>query len=167
MSSLYEINQQLLAAIEMAEAGVEDVINAETGEVVSLADCLAGLQMAFEDKVEGCVLYMKNLKAEEQSIKAEVDALKKRAEAKAKRRERLEEYLKAICPEKQYESSKYCLKFRQSEVAVVPGDVSTLPTEYIKAKAVITADKVAIKKAIKGGKKIPGCSLEVKRNLSY
>ena len=165
MSSLYEINQQLLAVIEMTEAGIEDIIDTETGEVMSLTDCMAGLQMAFEDKVEGCVLYMKNLKAEEQAIKAEVDDLKKRAEAKAKRRERLEAYLRTICPEKQYESSKYCLKFRQSEVAIVPDDVSKLPTEYIKAKAVITADKVAIKKAIKGGKKIPGCSLEVKRTL--
>lgn len=167
MSSLYEINQQLLAAIEMTDAGVEDVIDTETGEVISLADCMANLQIAFEDKVEGCVLYMKNLKAEEQAIKAEVDALKKRAEAKAKKREKLEEYLRAICPEKQYESSKYCLKFRKSEVAVVPDDVSKLPTEYIKAKAIITADKAAIKKAIKAGKKIPGCSIATKRNLSY
>lgn len=167
MSSLYEINQQILAAIEMADAGVEDVVDTETGEVMSLADCMADLQLAFEDKVEGCVLYMKNLKAEEQAIKAEVDSLKKRAEAKAKKREKLEEYLRAICPDKQYESSKYCLKFRKSEETVVPDDASKLPTVFIKIKTTIAADKTAIKKAIKAGEEIPGCSIEVKRNLSY
>lgn len=170
MSSLYEINQQLATAIELYEAGIEDVVDTETGEVKSLADCMADLQMAFDDKVEGCVLYMKNLKAEEEAIKAEMDALKKRAEAKAKKRTRLEEYIRDICPDKKYESAKFCLKFRQSEGTVVPTDYEAMmkiPAEYRKEKTTVSIDKTAVKKAIKAGQEIPGCYLETKRNMSY
>lgn len=170
MSSLYEINQQLSAAIEMYEAGVEDVVDTETGEVKSLEDYMSEVQLAFDDKVEGCVLYMKNLKAEEDAIKAEMDALKKRAESKAKKRTKLEEYIREICPDKKYESPKFCLKFRQSEVTVAPtsyDDIMKLPSEFIKEKTAYSVDKTAVKKAIKAGEKLPGCYIEIKRNLSY
>lgn len=170
MSSLYEINQQLAAAIEMYDAGIEDVVDIETGEVKSLEDYMSEVQLAFDDKVEGCVLYMKNLKAEEDAIKAEMDALKKRATAKAKKRTRMEDYIRSICPDKKYESSKYCLKFRQSEVTVAPTSqdaIMKLPPTFIKEKTEYSVDKTAVKKAIKEGQTIPGCHIEIKRNLSY
>lgn len=170
MSSLYEINQQLAAAIEMYEAGVEDVVDTETGEVKSLEDYMSEVQIAFDDKIEGCVLYMKNLKAEEDAIRTEMDTLKKRADSKAKKRVKLEEYIRDICPDKKYESPKFCLKFRQSEVTVVPtvyDDISKLPSAFIKEKTAYSVDKAAVKKAIKEGQTIPGCHIEIKRNLSY
>ncbi len=170
--NLYEINRQLAAAIEMYDAGVEDVVDTETGEVKSLKDYMSEVQLAFDEKVEGCVLYMKNLKAEEDAIKAEMDALRKRAEAKAKKRTKLEEYVRDICPDKKYEGAKYCLTFRKSESVVAPTkdeELAKLPPEFIRKKIVcsVSADKTAIKKAIKEGFEIPGCHIEIKRNLSY
>ena len=170
MSSLYEINWQLANAIELYYSGVEDVVDEETGEVKNLEDYIAEVQIAFDDKVEGCVLYMKNLMAEEKAIKAEMDALKKRATAKAKERTKMEDYIRSICPDKKYESPKFCLKFRQSEVTVAPTsyeEIMKLPQEFIRKTEEYSVDKKAVKKAIQEGKKLPGCRIDVKRNLSY
>ncbi len=170
MSSLYEINWQLANAIELYYSGVEDVVDEETGEVKSLEDYITEVQIAFDDKVEGCVLYMKNLMAEEKAIKAEMDALKKRATAKANERTRMEDYIRSICPDKKYESPKFCLKFRQSEVTVAPtsyDEIMKLPQEFIRKTEEYSVDKKAVKKAIQEGKKLPGCHIEIKRNLSY
>ena len=61
--TLYEINDQFSAAMEMYETGVDEVVDTETGEVRSLADVLAELNMSREQKIENTVRYIKNLRA--------------------------------------------------------------------------------------------------------
>ena len=46
--TLYEINAQFAEAIELYENGVDGIVDTETGEVKSLADVLAELNMSRE-----------------------------------------------------------------------------------------------------------------------
>ena len=49
--TLYEINEQFSAAMEMYENGVDEIVDSEPGEVRSLADVLAELHMSREEKI--------------------------------------------------------------------------------------------------------------------
>ena len=62
--TLYEINEQFSAAMDMYEAGVDEVVDTETGEVRSLADVLNELHISREEKIENTVRYIKNLRAD-------------------------------------------------------------------------------------------------------
>ena len=62
--TLYEINAQFAEAIELYENGVDKIVDTETGEVKSLADVLAELNMSREEKIENTVRYIKNLRAD-------------------------------------------------------------------------------------------------------
>ena len=61
-------------------------------------------------------------------------------------------------------AGEYTFSLRKSEAVNVP-DITTLPSEYVKVKVEKSADKTAIKKAIKSGLEIPGTELETKQNV--
>lgn len=60
MATLYEINEEILSCVDM-----------ETGEIID-AEKLGRLQMAFDDKVEGIALWIKNLLSDAAAIKEEM-----------------------------------------------------------------------------------------------
>ena len=49
--------------------------------------------------------------------------------------------------------------------SVIVEDVNALPGDYKKVKVTETADKTAIKKALKAGEQIEGCSIQESINL--
>lgn len=53
---------------------------------------------------------------------------------------------------------------RKSESVIIE-DVNELPNEFKVKKLSIQADKMAIKKALKNGQKVKGCSIQVNNNL--
>ena len=73
--TLYEINEQFAAAIELYENGVDEVVDTETGEVKSLADVLAELHMSREEKIENTVRFIKNIRADSESARSEASNL--------------------------------------------------------------------------------------------
>ena len=62
--NLYDIDQAI-------EAAFEDAIDMETGEIVNeeAYKALDSLQMEFDQKAEGVLLWIKNLTAEAESLK--------------------------------------------------------------------------------------------------
>lgn len=170
--TLYEINAQFAEAIELYENGVDGIVDTETGEVKSLADVLAELNMSREEKIENTVRYIKNLRADSESARAEAANLIERADRFDKKAEQLESYLLSqlgAC--KKLETPLYTLKVRVSKSTCCPTDeeaIQRLPEGFwnIKTTVKITPDKKAIKAALEKGEKLEGCSIVENKRLS-
>ena len=170
--TLYEINEQFAAAMEMYEAGVDEVVDTETGEVKSLADVLAELNMSREQKIDNTVRYIKNLRADSESARAEASNLVERADRFDKKAEQLESYLLSQLGDcKKLETPLYTLKVRTTKSTCCPTDeeaIQRLPEGFwnIKTTVKVTPDKKAIKAALEKGEKLEGCSIVENRRLS-
>ena len=170
--TLYEINAQFAEAIELYENGVDGIVDTETGEVKSLADVLAELNMSREEKIENTVRYIKYLRADSESARAEAANLIERADRFDKKAEQLESYLLSqlgAC--KKLETPLYTLKVRVSKSTCCPTDeeaIQRLPEGFwnIKTTVKITPDKKAIKAALEKGEKLEGCSIVENKRLS-
>ena len=170
--TLYEINAQFAEAIELYENSVDEIVDTETGEVKSLADVLAELNMSREEKIENTVRYIKNLRADSESARAEAANLIERADRFDKKAEQLESYLLSqlgAC--KKLETPLYTLKVRVSKSTCCPTDeeaIQRLPEGFwnIKTTVKITPDKKAIKAALEKGEKLEGCSIVENKRLS-
>ena len=170
--TLYEINEQFSAAMEMYENGVDEIVDTETGEVKSLADVLAELNMSREQKIENTVRYIKNLRADSESARAEASNLVERADRFDKKAEQLEAYLLSQLGDcKKLETPLYTVKVRTSKSTCCPTDeeaIQRLPEGFwnIKTTVKVTPDKKAIKAALEKGEKLEGCSIVENKRLS-
>ena len=151
MASLYEINEAILNCVDM-----------ETGEIID-SEALEMLQMAFDDKVEGIALWIKNLLAEAEMIKAEKENLAKRQSSCESKAKSLKMYLSKFLNGKKFKTSKVSVSYRKSESIEII-DMSAIKEEYLKYSEP-TADKTAIKKAIKNGESISGARLIENSNI--
>ena len=169
--TLYEINAQFAEAIELYENGIDEVVDTETGEVKSLADVLAELNMSREQKIENTVRYIKNLRADSESARAEASNLVERADRFDKKAEQLESYLLSQLGDcKKMETPLYTLKVRTSKSTCCPTDeeaIQRLPEGFwnIKTTVKVTPDKKAIKAALEKGEKLEGCSIVGNKGL--
>ena len=170
--TLYEINEQFSAAMEMYENGVDEIVDTETGEVKSLADVLAELHMSRDEKIENTVRYIKNLRADSESARAEASNLVERADRFDKKAEQLESYLLFQLGDcKKLETPLYTVKVRTSKSTCCPTDeeaIQRLPEGFwnIKTTVKVTPDKKAIKVALEKGEKLEGCSIVENKRLS-
>lgn len=67
---LYEINEQLESLLMIGD----EYVDTSTGEVL-MKEAVDELRMEKEAKIEGCLLFVKNMTAEAEAIKAEIDKL--------------------------------------------------------------------------------------------
>lgn len=147
MASLYDIDQRILSCVDQ-----------ETGEVIA-PEHLEALQMEREQKIEGVVLWIKNLLADAAAYKAEKNAFEmrqKEAEAKA---ESLKQWLaKALAGEK-FHTAKCAVSFRTSQKVEVL-DLNNVPEELLRKTTSVEPDKKTIKAWLMAGVAVPGCRLE-------
>lgn len=149
--TLYEINDQIAACVDM-----------ETGEIID-QEALQTLELAFDEKVEGIALWIKNLLAEAKAIKEEKDNLAARQKACENKAESLKSYLAfALCGEK-FKTPKVSISFRKSE-SVRVNDISKLDDDYLKY-TVPTVDKTKVKQALKAGIELQGVQLVTNQNI--
>lgn len=141
---LYEINEAIL-----------NCIDPETGEADP--EKLDELLMMREEKLEGLALWVKDLKAEADAIKAEEKALAERRQAKERRAESISRYLEMMLDGQKFETSRAVCSFRKSQKVEIT-DLDKIPDDYLRYSAP-TADKTAIKAAIKDGLTIEGAEL--------
>lgn len=172
MANLYEIDAKLATLIENA-------FDLETGEVYedeeSLAKAIDECQMDLETKLENLGLYIKNLSADIEMFKKEEEKLKERRKSAERKidglKKYLDGYLSAVYPNED-DKAKWKMKtarvqigFRKSTTVEVP-DITKLAKKFIKKKVEESADKVAIKEALKAGEKVKGAYLQDNINLS-
>lgn len=151
MASLYEINEEILNCVDM-----------ETGEIIDTGR-LEQLQLAFDNKVEGIALWIKNLLSDAEAIKAEKDKLAERQKACENKARNLKEYLSKFLGGQKFKTPKVSISYRKSESVEVT-DISKLDDDYLKF-AEPTVDKTKVKKALKAGTTLQGVVLVENQNI--
>lgn len=161
--NLYQIRQEIEQILESGFA-----IDEETGEVLADESDLEALSIAEDEKLENCLCYIKNLKAEVEALKSEEGALSKRRKAKEAKAERLKNYVAGhmkMSGKKKFEAARCKASLTTSRSVEIDDTVffDCAPGEYIRIKK--EADKPAIKAAIASGIEIAGATITEKEGL--
>jgi hypothetical protein len=145
----------------------EQLIDNDGELTPELSEQLAITEEQLQNKSVAYSFVIKQMDADIDIIDAEI----KRLQAAKKQREKATEYLKDrikhamdLFEIEEIKTPLVKINFRKSETVEVD-DVNALPYAYKTVKVVETADKVAIKEAIKNGADIIGCSIATHRNL--
>lgn len=140
-----------------------EYVDTDTGEVFD-EEYLNGLRITKTRKVENIACWIKNLQAEAEAYKKEEEAFRIRRKQAESRIESLKRYLTNWVSGEKIETDRCKVSWRKS-VSVEIQDESRVPEDYKKEKVIINIDKVSIKKALTGGKDVPGASLLEKQNV--
>ena len=134
----------------------------------------AALELAIDDargardeKIKGVVAYVKELKADISVISDTMGQLEGRRTTLENKAKRLEGYIAhAVGEGTRWESPDgiHAIAWRKSErLAVI--DEALIPVQYMRERLSYEPMKDEIKRDIKGGATVPGCSIEVKQNM--
>lgn len=158
--NLYEIDQQILALVDM-----------ETGEIMDY-DAFAELKMARDEKIENMALWYKDLTAEAAAIRAEEVNLAARRKACENKAERLKAYLSDLLAGDKFKTPRVACSFRAAKSLQIQDEAEFIRAmetgqhfEYLTYKAP-TVNKTAITNAIKAGQVVPGAELVEKKSIS-
>lgn len=156
---LYEIDEMIMQAFDEA-------VDQETGEIVNEAAyaALDSLQEARDQKIEGVLLWIKNLVSDAEELKKEKMAFAERQQQAEKRAESLKRWVSMALNGEKFSTPRVSVSWRSSEAVEYAGDVTDLPAEYIKVRDP-EVDKMALKKALKAGEVIEGASLVKRQNM--
>lgn len=153
---LYEIEQEILACVDL-----------ETGEIID-PEKLETLELERDRKIEGIALWVKNLDAEAKAYKEEKDSFAQKQKVAENKAKSLKEFLSHYLDGTAFKSTKVNVSFRSSK-AVDVFNMDELMNyndcdSYLKY-AEPTPDKTAIKNAINSGVEIPGCRIVENNNI--
>lgn len=148
---LYEIDNAIL-----------NCIDDETGEIVD-AEKLNELQLARDEKIESIACWIKNLTAEAEALKKEKQAFADRQSWTEKLIENLKEYLSNALDGQKFSTAKVQVGYRKSEQVNIE-DVYKIPENYL-TYLEPKPDKAELKKLLKSGVKVEGCTLIEKNNI--
>ena len=159
MASIYELNknyQEVAALLETAETDEE---------LQAINDTLEILDVSIEEKVENTAKYIKNVESDIEGIKAEINRLTTLKKQKERNTEWLKTNIEYALKTKgidKLEVGTFKCGYRKSE-SVEVDDLSVVPKKYTKHE--IKADKAALKKVLKEGKKING--VHIQENMNF
>lgn len=166
---LYEIRSDIENCVRVDEES-EDLVNTETGEVFD-KEAFEKLQGEFNDKVLDLAKWIKNLDAERQAVYNEKQKLEKRKKTLDNKIESIRSYIdfctlnipKEKLPK---DATTVITRSKSSSVEVDLDELMKFDNcdDYL-TYAPPKPDKAEIKKAIKSGQTIPGCSIVEKQNL--
>lgn len=165
--TLYDIDAQIAALDGAAEDDM--LIDAETGELISVSQALDALRMERETKLENVACWVKNLIAEADAIREEENRLIKRRKAAETKAANLKAWLLAAMTREDGTTDK--LKTGRVMVSVKRNPPSTvvddalLPSTYKVAKITYQANKELIKRDLLAGGEVPGAHLEYGRSV--
>ena len=165
--TLYDIDAQIAALDGAAEDDM--LIDAETGELISVSQALDALRMERETKLENVACWVKNLSAESDAIREEESRLMKRRKAAETKAANLKAWLLAAMTREDGTTDK--LKTGRVMVSVKRNPPSTvvddalLPSTYKVAKITYQANKELIKRELLAGGEVPGAHLEYGRSV--
>ena len=161
---LYELANDYLALLDAID---NDEIPEE-----AIADTLESITACIEDKADSIACMLKNLDAECAAIKAEEARLAVRRKAKEKAHERIRQYLSETLQRAgldKIETARNCITFRKSESVEVNEEAfikwAKIHRDDLLKYSAPTADKTAIKFALKDGIEIVGAELRIKNNI--
>ena len=165
--TLYDIDAQIAALEDAAEDDM--LIDAETGELISVSQALDALRMEREAKLENVACWVKNLSAEADAIREEENRLIKRRKAAETKAANLKAWLLAAMTREDGTTDK--LKTGRVSISVKRNPPSTvvddalLPSTYKVAKITYQPNKELIKRELLAGGEVPGAHLEYGRSV--
>lgn len=162
MASLFDIDREISACIKLENS--DDFVNTETGEIIDV-QALDALKMEKEKKLRNIGCWVLNLKAEEQAIVDQIKKFTARKQAIHNKIESLQNYTAAALNGEPWKCTECEYKWRMTESVQFNGDIKAVPVEYLRLKEP-ELDKAKIKKALKSGVVIAGCTLEKKNSMS-
>lgn len=148
------------------EDAIFNCVDPETGEIIDEAQFDA-LQMERERKIEGILLWIKNLNAEAKAIREEEKTLAERRKVAENKAERLKNYIQNALNGEKFSTARVAVSYRKSE-AVVVDDLESMmcaSDDYLTYKDP-EPNKTKIKEAFKQGVNVPGCHLEERHNMT-
>lgn len=152
MRALYEIDNDILACVDK-----------ETGEIVD-TEKLEALEIEREKKIEGVILWRKDLMAEAEAVKNEARNLSNRARALDNKAEQLKSYIDYILHGEKFKTERCSVSYRKS-TGVVIDNLSLLPVEVWKEISEDWVSKTKIKEFIEAGQDIEGAHIEEKQSI--
>lgn len=157
--NLYEIDTKIMKAFEKA-------VDVETGEILDAQafEELDSLQMMKDEKIEGILLWIKNLSAEAEALKKEKQAFEARQKSATNKADSLKRYISGVLCGEKFKTDQVSVSWRKSEVVDYTGNVYALPDECIIRKEP-EVNKTALKKLLKEGTEINGAQLIVRQNI--
>ena len=156
--NLYEITRETLELASLLETE-EFTPELEAMLVIN--------QEKMEVKVNNYAKVIANIQSDSDAIDQEIKRLKAMKESKDRAITRLKDAVREamlVSAIDKIESPLFKLSLRRSE-SVEVDIVEALPSQFVNIKNVVTADKVAIKEAIKRGENITGARLIENFNL--
>ena len=166
--TLYDIDAQIAALDGAAEDDM--LIDAETGELISVSQALDALRMEREAKLENVACWVKNLSAEADAIREEENRLFKRRKAAETKAANLKAWLLAAMTRDdgttdKLKTGRVMVSVKRNPPSTVVDDEALLPWAYKTVKQIVAQDKAAIKAAILAGEEVPGAHLEYGRSV--
>ena len=156
--NLYEITRETLELASLLE----------TEELTPELEAMLVInQEKMEVKVNNYAKVIANIQSDSEAIDQEIKRLKAMKDSKERAITRLKDAVREamlVSAIDKIESPLFKLSLRRSE-AVEVDLVDALPSQFLNVKNVVTADKVAIKEAIKRGENITGARLIENFNL--
>lgn len=160
---LYEISDAMQA---IAEALIENGGDTITPELAGQLDAIEG---EFEQKVERCVLYIRNLEATAEAAKQEAQRLTVLATSRTNAADSLKRYVKGEMERTEHlkvETPLIVARVQKNSAPSVAytGSLDTLPTEYVRITR--SLDSRAVIAALKAGAALPeGVAVETGTHL--
>lgn len=152
--TLYEINEQIIKAIELG-------FDPETGEILD-ESALEQLQLDRDEKIENICLFIKDLKAEAAALDAEKKNLDARASVAKKKSDSLSRYLQAMLAGEKFKTARCSISYRKTS-AVIVDDENELPELCVRIRK--EPNKTAIKDYINAGVSVPGAHIEDRQSM--
>ena len=152
MRPLYEINNEIL-----------DCVDLETGEIID-EERLAALEMERDAKIEGIILWRKDLMAEADAVKAEGKKLYERARVFENKAEQLKKYIEHALEGNKFKTERCSVSYRKSS-SVVIDNLLCIENAYLKPFSEDWISKSKIKEALDAGKEVNGAHIEEKQSI--
>ena len=166
--NIWEIDKAM-REIEALEAD-EELVDLDTGEVISVSDALEKLEMARETKIENAAMMVKNLSAEAAAIKAEEEKLAKRRKAIENKADGVKQFLvRALTREdgtsEKFRTARAAVTVKMNPAKVIISDEKLLPEVFFREIIDRKPDRAQIKEVLSRGIEVPGAALERGRSV--
>lgn len=152
MRPLYEIDKDILACVDL-----------ETGEIIE-PEKLDALEMEREKKIEGVILWRKDLVAEEKALDDEIKILTARKKACQNKAEQLKNYAQYALQGEKFKTERCSVSYRTTK-SIVIDDLHSLPVEVWKDLTEDWISKGKIKDLIEAGQEVKGAHQEEKQSI--
>ena len=159
MKNLYELTnnfmklQQLIEDGEFTAEDIADTIEMIEEDIETKAENYSLVMANLQTLIDGCDREATRLLDRKKSIQNGIDGLKLNLANSMQ-----------VTGKTKFKTEHFNFSFRKSESVEIT-DQNLIPADYIKIKTTETADKTALKKAIKAGVKIYGVQINERQNL--